>query len=947
MSKDVLKGKTFLKPPGHFIDEATEQVEEVKRRHSIVSLFESYGVKLAKTSHNGSYTGLCPWHDDHNPSLSVDETKGLFHCFGCDAKGDVIELVRKMENVSFREALKKLEGGAIRPPSRSGKRTSAQVKPSPPETTNTAELIDDVAAPEEKAASTSPLITLSDVAEYYRKRLCASTKLSTGDLKAAIKYLEGRGINSPELYERYKIGFADGSILSMLSDKQKEELAEAGVLHKKKDCTYSEHFHNCIVFPIFAESEQVVGMYGRRITNDASTGSATDDHEPRHLYLPGPNRGVWNGKASKVYDEIVLVESIIDALSLVRIGVENVQPLYGTNGFTAEHLQTLKDDNVKTVVLAFDSDEAGHKAAEKHKAKLLDEGFTVKTIFPKVSKDWNEELLAGLDRETFKLLVGEAGEEKKEETGTCPEQGRGKSFEVAREGIKDIFKTESINYEIVGAKELFVTNLRVNVKAVYGGESYYDNADLASGRSRRSLSETLAQLFGIEYRIVERDLMRILDYYAELRDKKLSEQSTTGEKKELTETERVFGLSFLRNPDMFDEIVRDMDTLGYVGEDLNKILLYLAASSRILDDPISVMILSQSASGKSMLVSTLKRLIPPEDVLSLTSLSDQALNYIQSMIHKFLDLGEAVHSETIEHQIRDMLSAKELSRLVTIKDEKTGQMRSELKRTPAIVAAVMTTTRQNVNPENTSRFFMINTDETKEQTRRIHAVQREKYTLARYTEKAEIVPQIIAKHHAAQRLLKKIAIVNDFIEHLDFPDTIMRVRRDHERFIDLIACVCFLRQHQKEVKNNGRFEYIECDLEDYRIAYDIMVGEPCRTMINGVLASTMIELPKSATELYEAIRTYTRDAAQSKHLKPVEVSFTQRDIREQTGYGQTWIKMNMRLLVDYEYLVIAKGGRERSKAIYRLREDENMANINLSMIPTPAEMEKLISAKNS
>jgi DNA primase len=111
MAKDVLKGKTFLKPPGHFIDEATEQVEEVKRRHSIVSLFEGYGVKLSKTSHNGSYTGLCPWHDDHNPSLSVDETKGLFHCFGCDAKGDIIELVRKMEGVSFREALKKLEGG--------------------------------------------------------------------------------------------------------------------------------------------------------------------------------------------------------------------------------------------------------------------------------------------------------------------------------------------------------------------------------------------------------------------------------------------------------------------------------------------------------------------------------------------------------------------------------------------------------------------------------------------------------------------------------------------------------------------------------------------------------------------------------------------------------------------------------------------------------------------
>ena len=139
-----------------------------------------------------------------------------------------------------------------------------------------------------------------------------------------------------------------------------------------------------------------------------------DDRKLKHLYLSGVHRGVWNRKASKVYDEIVLVESIIDALSLVRIGVENVQPLYGSNGFTAEHMQLLKDDNVKTIVLALDNDDAGRKATEKLKAKLLTEGFTVKTIFPKLSKDWNEELLAGLDRETFKLLVGEAGEEKKE-----------------------------------------------------------------------------------------------------------------------------------------------------------------------------------------------------------------------------------------------------------------------------------------------------------------------------------------------------------------------------------------------------------------------------------------------------------------------------------------------------------------------------------------------------
>jgi len=672
-----------------------------------------------------------------------------------------------------------------------------------------------------------------------------------------------------------------------------------------------------------------VHLYGRRIK----------DNEFPHLYLTGCHKSVFNLKASKVYDEIILVESVIDCLTLISLGIENVQPLYGTNGFTAEHLQLLKDDNVKTIVLALDNDEPGHKAAETLKAKLLDEGFAVKTIFPKLTKDWNEELFAGMDKETFKLYIEESELEKKQTPDIC--------FAVKREGIKDVFTIEAITYEIVGAKELFVANLRVNVKATYAGQSYYDNADLASGRSRRALSETLSALFSIEYKIVERDLMRILDYYAEERDKKLSAFGSAGEKIELTEEEQKLGMEFLTNPAMFDEIVADMETLGYVGEDLNKILLYLVASSRILDDPISALILSQSAAGKSLLISTLKKLIPSEDVISVTSLSDQALNYVPSMMHKFLDLGEAVHSEIIEHQIREMLSAKELCRLVTIKDEKTGQLSSELKRTPAIVAAVMTTTRQNLNPENASRFFVINTDESKEQTRRIHEAQRGKYSLDRCRVKAEVIPQIMRKHLSAQRLLKKRVIVNNFTQHLDFPVTLMRVRRDHERFIDLIACVCFVRQYQKEIKQESGFEYIECGIEDYRIAYNIMLdGSPAGADTPagaGVLASTMIELPKSAAELYEAIRLFAQESAKAANLKPAEVSFTQREIREYSGYGHTWIKMNMRILVDYEYLVITKGGRERAKGVYRLRADESISALNLSMIPTPDEMEKLIN----
>ena len=169
-----------------------------------------------------------------------------------------------------------------------------------------------------------------------------------------------------------------------------------------------------------------------------------------------------------------------------------------------------------------------------------------------------------------------------------------------------------------------------------------------------------------------------------------------------------------------------------MGEDLNKQLLYLAASSRKLDDPISVLILSQSAAGKSYLVETVRTLMPAEDVVAVTSLSDQALNYIDDLTHKFLILGEAVHGEVVEHQIREMLSGKELSRLVTIKDPETGKMQSRVVRTPVIVSSVMSGTNHDDQPRE--REPLLRGERRRDRERRPSgstSAQRQKYSLER------------------------------------------------------------------------------------------------------------------------------------------------------------------------------------------------------------------------
>ncbi len=116
---------------------------------------------------------------------------------------------------------------------------------------------------------------------------------------------------------------------------------------------------------------------------------------------------MFNRSAGRAFDEILLTEGILDALSLMELGIENVQSLYGAAVLTEEHLQALKEDRVKTLVLALDNDEAGRRAAEDLASRLLAQNFAVKKIFPD-AKDWNEELAGGADPKALKQKIAAA-----------------------------------------------------------------------------------------------------------------------------------------------------------------------------------------------------------------------------------------------------------------------------------------------------------------------------------------------------------------------------------------------------------------------------------------------------------------------------------------------------------------------------------------------------------
>jgi len=175
-------------------------------------------------------------------------------------------------------------------------------------------------------------------------------------------------------------------------------------------------------------------------------------------------------------------------------------------------------------------------------------------------------------------------------------------------------------------------------------------------------------------------------------------------------------------------------------------------------------------------------------------------------------------------------------------------------------------------------------------------------------------------------------IVNPFAGLLSFPSSQMRSRRDHERFIDLVAAVCFLRQYQKEAKNEGKAagSYIECDIEDYRIAYQVM---------SQILPSTLGELPASAQRVYEELKALVESRALNLDVPSNEVWITQREIREHSKLGHELVKKNLRLLTEWEHVKVKGSVRGASKR-YGLGPRVEPALMRL--LPDAREIEKRI-----
>ena len=950
-----------------------EEVARLKREVSIERLAEARGIKLKR--HGADLIGLCPFHEDRSPSLVVSPQKNLWNCLGaCGKGGSVIDWVMRAEGVSFRHACELLKQEHLP--------LAARPAGPPPKKSTTVKL------PPLAEHTIDDKRLLESVVQHYHETLKETPE--------AQQYLVKRGLQSAEMLEQFRLGFANRTLGYHLpasnrsaGAEQRERLKQIGILRQESG---HEHFNGSVIIPIFNLHREVVQMYGRKITPGLRPGT------PLHLYLPGPHRGVWNEEALIASKEIILCEALIDALTFWCAGFRHVTASYGVNGFTDDHRAAFRKYGTERIYIAYDRDVAGERAAEEHAEELMAMGIECFRVqFPK-GMDANEYALRvtpaakslGVllnnaiwlgkgQRSTVGVIAPQTIEEKseaaaKEEISEPTPATKEKISETIEANTKEesdlplaaassepveqvpVATTSSpmevpveINgdeiritqgdrrYRVLGLEKNTTAGLlRVNLLVTRGESLHVDTFDLYSSRHRLMYSKQAGEELGVKEEVVSRDLGRVLWKLEELQRQMI--QKTLEPKEQevtLSAEEKAAALELLRDPRLLDRILDDFERCGVVGEETNKLASYVAVVSRLLDAPLAVLVQSSSAAGKSALMEAVLAMLPEEQRVQYSAMTGQSLFYMgeTDLKHKVLAIVEEEGASRAAYALKLLQSEGALSIASTGKDATTGRLITHQYRVEGPVMLFLTTTAIDLDEELLNRCLVLTVDEDRAQTQAIHKKQREAQTLEGLLAKRER-DEILRVHKNAQRLLSPFFVANPYARELTFLDSQTRTRRDHMKYLTLIRSIALLHQHQRPRKT---VTHRGQALEYIEVTLDDI--STANRLAHEVLGRSLDELPPQTKRLLLLTDEMVSAECRRQKIEREDFRFSRKDVRRFTKWSDSQLKRHLSRLEELEYLLVHRGGRGQSmvyELVFERRDDSEK-----SVLPGLIEIKKL------
>lgn len=412
------------------------------------------------------------------------------------------------------------------------------------------------------------------------------------------------------------------------------------------------------------------------------------------------------------------------------------------------------------------------------------------------------------------------------------------------------FTTNHLEIAVLGGIKLnHLDSLRVtlSIKKAKSETKLRHNIDLYNDNQVEKLVRKVAERIEIGTSIVRRTLQGLTN---ELETYRLSQLDREDENeftiRELTKKEETEAIKLLKKPNLL-QLTNDLiGNSGVIGEETNRLLMYIIFTSRKGANPLHCISLGSSGTGKTHLQTKVSELVPEHDIVDMTVLSENAFYYFNrtELKHKLILIEDMDGAENALYPLRELQSKRSITKRVSHKD-RNGNTKTIKLTVEGPVSVAGCTTQESIYEDNSNRSFLLYIDESEEQDEKIMQYQRK---LSAGNVDIDAERNAKGQLQNVQFLLKPIRIVNPFAEHLQLPKSVFKPRRTNSHYLQFIEAITFYKQYERERKYDETTgeEYIETTLQDIREANELLQEVLLRKsdMISGACRNYLESLKK-------------------------------------------------------------------------------------------------------
>jgi DNA primase len=868
------------------------EISEIKKQVNIIEVAGKLGIAL-----NRFNKALCPFHGDKNPSLQFSKEKQIATCFsGKCSLGtvDVIGLVEKKLNVNTHEALKYLCG---EPPQAISESSIKSAETAGSQT------------PIEKNKIGEQIKKVSSVELLEKLEFTSSSSFKTS--KPAQAYADLRGLSGGG-ESLLTLNFLGVSFYQAWNNEQREAAEELGLLKKYKENTHSSAFKNRLIFFIRDRSGAPVSVYGRAIDVHNSV---------PHLYLKGDQKGLYPQYPTVTAKKIILTESIIDAASLLQLQVEGsklndyeVLALHGVNGFSNLYLEAIGSlPHLVEIILWLDGDEAGREGVKKISAEIRNSfsHVSISQVITPEGEDINSLLVAHSEAEELFLHLLEnriflfsfepgALQSEKLEVKSQKEISESIAIDklpavahglVQRNPFNVEFKGVAASYSVKGnawlKQPLEALKVSLQILHLQTQQDYRAKVDLYDYKQSEAMSQLAAERLELSKEAIVKDLQALTYLLEQHREHQQSLSSSKYQQAvPVSANMQSKCLEFLSRENLISRINEQIGKSGVVGEENNRIFLYIIASSYKMKNTLHALIQGSSGSGKTRLLKIVSDLMPTEDVKKYTRVTDSSF-YNQEeyfFVNKLVCFEDYDGlKEDAQLAVRELQSNEILISSTSVKEE-NGKISGGERIVRGPIASMACTTRGEIYEDNISRCFVLAVDESMSQTRRI--IEYQNNVAAGIIDKQK-EKQVRSFLQDCMRLLKPYEVVNPYANKLQLPQEAHKIRRLNELYQCLVKQITLLNQYRRKQDDKGRLISEKEDLQ-----------QACEIMFDSILLK-VDELDGSLRQFYEKLKEYVQQKSKSQSGSN---DFNRFEVREATGVSKTQQHVYLNRLVQLEYV---------------------------------------------